>query len=102
MASLVYAQEGEIAVLADLAVFGAVDGERGVACFGEGWGRGVVDGERGTLAAEPVADVVGVAVVYREWLVEIGRAEGRGRRDVQSATRTSLSKRSPRSDRNSG
>ena len=63
MPALVHAQEAKIAVLPHLAVLGAVDGERGVACSGEFGGVGIVDGERNGLAAEPVANVIGVAVV---------------------------------------
>ena len=62
VAGFVDAGEGEIAVLADFAVLGAGDREGGVAGFGEVGGVGVVDAEGGGFAAEPVADVVGVAI----------------------------------------
>jgi len=58
---LVDAEEAEVAVLAHFAVFGAVDGEGLVARGGEFGAVGVVEGQRDCLAAEPVADVVGVA-----------------------------------------
>lgn len=61
VAGLVDAEEAEVSVLAHLAVFGAVDGEGLVAGGGEFGGVGVVEGQRDCLAAEPVADVIGVA-----------------------------------------
>jgi len=58
---LVNAEEAEVAVLTHFAVFGAVDGEGLVARGGEFGAVGVVESQRDCLAAEPVADVVGVA-----------------------------------------
>ena len=63
MAAFVHAQEAEVAVLAHLAVLGAVDDKGRVAGGGEFGFVSIVDGEGDGLAAEPVADVVGVAVV---------------------------------------
>jgi hypothetical protein len=59
---LVDAEEAQIAVLTHFAVFGAVDGEGFVARGGEFGAVGVVEGEGDCLAAEPVADVIGVTV----------------------------------------
>ena len=58
---LVDAEEAEVAVLAHFAVLGAVDCEGLVARGGEFGAVGVVESQRDCLAAEPVADVVGVA-----------------------------------------
>ena len=63
MSSLVDAEEGQVSVLTHFAVFGAVDGEWLVAGGGEFGAVGVVQSEGDGLAAEPVADVVGVAGV---------------------------------------
>jgi hypothetical protein len=57
---LVDAEETQVAVLTHFAVLGAVDGEGLVACCGEFGAVGVVEGEGDCLAAEPVADVIGV------------------------------------------
>ncbi len=62
VAGLVHAQKGELAVLADFAVFGAVDDKGGVAGGVEFLGVGVFEGERDGLAAEPIADVICVSV----------------------------------------
>ena len=75
---VVEAGEDEVAVLAHDAVLGAADDEGGVAGAAELGGVGVLDGQRHGLAAEPVADVVGVAVVEghaharREQLLDVG------------------------------
>ena len=60
--ALVHPGEGEVAVLARLAVLLAVDHEGDVGRLAELGCLGVLGGERDRLAAEPVADVVGVAV----------------------------------------
>jgi hypothetical protein len=54
VAGFVDAQEGEVAVLAHFAVFGAVDGEGGVVAGAELRGVGVIYGEGDGLAAEPL------------------------------------------------
>ena len=74
MACFVDAHEAVIAVLAHFAVLGAVDDEGGVARGAEFGGVGVLDLEGDGLPAEPVADVVGVAVVhgYADGVVEDG------------------------------
>lgn len=58
--------EGEVAVLAGLAVLDAVDEQGGVAGFAELGGVRVVRRERDRLAAEPVADVIRVAIDERD------------------------------------
>lgn len=63
MARLVDPREAEVAVLAHFAVLGPVNDKGGVARGSECIGMRVVDGEGDGLPAEPVADVVGVAVV---------------------------------------
>ena len=72
VAGFVHAQEAEVAVLAHLAVLGAVDDEGRVAGGAELGRVDVVDLEGDGLAAEPVADVVGVAVDqgYPDGIVE--------------------------------
>ena len=62
VAGFVHAQEAEVAVLAHLAVLGPVDDEGGVAGRAELGRVDVVELEGDGLAAEPVADVVRVAV----------------------------------------
>ena len=62
VAGFVHAQEAEVAVLAHLAKLGPVDDERDVARGAELGRVDVVDFEGDGLAAEPVADVVCVAV----------------------------------------
>lgn len=62
---LVDAREAEVAVLAHLAVLGPADGEGHVARGREAGLVGVVERVGDGLAAEPVADVIGVAVVER-------------------------------------
>lgn len=62
MAGFIHAQEGELAVLADFAVLGAVDDEGSVTGGVEFLGVSVVEGEGDGLAAEPVADVICVSV----------------------------------------
>jgi hypothetical protein len=57
MAGFVDAQEGEVAVLADFAVFGAVDEKGRVVGGAELGGVGVVYGEGDGLAAEPLGGV---------------------------------------------
>jgi hypothetical protein len=64
--SLVDAEEAQVAILAHFAILGAVDGEGFVAGCGEFGAVGVVEGEGDCLAAEPVADVIGVA----DWMLE--------------------------------
>lgn len=66
VAGLVYPGEGEVSVFTDLAVLDAVDEEGRVARGAEGSGACEVDGERDGFAAEPVADVVCVAVEERD------------------------------------
>ena len=51
-----------VSVLPDLAVLGSVDGERLVSGGGELLGVSVVECERDGFSAEPVADVVCIAV----------------------------------------
>ena len=63
VAGFVDAHEGEVASLADLAELGAVDGEGDVAGSAELGCVRVVESDGDRFAAEPVADVVGVAVV---------------------------------------
>lgn len=46
-----------------LTIFGAVDYEGRVAGFFERRGGAMINGEGGSFAAEPVADVVGVTIV---------------------------------------
>jgi len=72
VAGFVYAKEAEVAVLAHFTEFGAVDYEGGVVGGAEFGAVGVVDGERDGLAAEPVADVVCVAVgqCYPDGVIE--------------------------------
>lgn len=65
VAGLVDAQEAEVAVLAHLSVVGAVDEEWCVARGSELVRVGVVDGQGDGFAAEPVADVICVAVDER-------------------------------------
>ena len=69
---LVDAREAEIARLARFTQFLAVDSHGRVPCGAEGIRVGVVDLQRDGLAAEPVANVVGVTVVegYRDAGVE--------------------------------
>ena len=62
MAGLVDTGEGEVAELAGFAELDAIDEEGRVACFAEVGAVGVVHGEGDGFAAEPVADVVCVAV----------------------------------------
>ena len=62
MSGLVDPSEAEIAILPHLAVLDVVDDEGRVAGGVEFLGVRVVDLLRDGLAAEPVADVVGVAV----------------------------------------
>lgn len=64
VAGFVYSGEGEVAMLPDLAVFSARDHERSVAGLCKLGGVGVFDGEGGSLSAEPVTDVVCVAVDF--------------------------------------
>lgn len=63
---LVDSGEGEVAILAGLAVLDAVDEQGGVAGFAELVGVRVVRRERDGLAAEPVADVIRIAVDERD------------------------------------
>ena len=63
MPRFVDSHEAEIPILSYFTVFFSVDDEGGVAGSAEFCAVGVVDGEGDSLAAEPVADVVGVAVV---------------------------------------
>jgi hypothetical protein len=62
MTRLVDTGKAEVAVLAYLAVFGAVNHHRLVARSAEFLAVGVVDCETDGLAAEPVADVVGITI----------------------------------------
>jgi hypothetical protein len=59
---LIYSRETEVSILPYLAVLDAVDDEGRVASGVEGGFVGVVDGEGYSFAAEPVADIVCVAV----------------------------------------
>lgn len=65
MPGLVDPQETEVAVLPHLTIFVAVDDEGGIPGGGEFRFVGVIHREGDGLAAEPVADVVGVAVEER-------------------------------------
>ena len=84
MSGFVDPREAEIAILPDLAVFDVVDDEGRVAGCVELLGVRVVDLLGDGLAAEPVADVVGVAVhegdahVQIEQVLEIGDVDGVG------------------------
>ena len=66
VSSLVDAREGEVAVLPALAVLHAIDRHWCVAGLAELLRVRVVQVERDGLAAEPVADVVGVSAVAKE------------------------------------
>ena len=63
MARFVNSHEAEISILSYFSVFFTVNDEGGVVGSAEFCAVGVVDGEGDGLAAEPVADVVGIAVV---------------------------------------
>lgn len=62
VSGFVNAEETQVAILADLSVLSAVDGEGLVAGCSEFLAVGVVQGKRNGLATEPVADVVGITV----------------------------------------
>lgn len=64
MSRFVDPHEREIAVLADLAIFGSVDSEGRVARGAELCGVGVVESKGNGLTAEPIADVICVSVVH--------------------------------------
>lgn len=63
MPRIVNTHEAEIAVLAYLAVFDAIDHERSVACGTEFGAVGVGGGQGNSFAAKPVADIICIAVV---------------------------------------
>lgn len=62
MACLIDASEGEITILASFPILDAVDFQGRVPCASELGGLGVVRSEGNGLTAEPVADVIGVAI----------------------------------------
>lgn len=92
MAGLVNSEEAEVAVLAHLAVFLALDNERNVACLGKLGLVGKVELLGDGFTAKPIADVIGVAieetnadtvvddnleVVDKDWVSEVAGASKR-------------------------
>lgn len=63
MPRLIDSQKTKIPILPHFTVFLSVDNERCVTSSAEFCAVGVVDGEGDSLPAEPITDVVGVAVV---------------------------------------
>ena len=72
MACFIDTHEAEISILPHFAILGPIDDERCIACSAKFGGVGVINLEGDGLAAEPITDIVCIAVVhsYSDGVVE--------------------------------